>query len=113
MFMNLSFLCDNVSKTFLVTYSRMGCPVDLDGLVTLFAKPIQQASKLRYLGFIVDSHLSRRNHSEAISAKIVRSVCILRRFKHFLPQKILLILYSLLYPYIAYGCFIWNSNYCY
>ena len=91
--MNVSFLCVNVSKTFLMTYSRLGSPVNLNGLVTLYGKPVQQVGKLRYLRFIVDCHLPWRNHSEAISAKIARGVRILRRFRHFLPQKILLTLY--------------------
>ena len=60
----------------------------------------------------MDCHLSWSSHSEAISVKIVCGVGILRHFKHFLPQKILLTLYySLIYLYIAYGCFILSSNF--
>ena len=79
-FMNVSFRRVNVGKTFLMTYRRVGSPVDLNGLVTLYEKPVQQVGKLRYLVFIVDCHLSWRNHSEAISANIAPGISILRRF---------------------------------
>ena len=35
---------------------------------------------------------------------------MLRSLKHFLPKRILLMIYeSIVYPYISYGCLIWSS----
>lgn len=111
-FMNLSLLCVNVKKTFLMTFCRVGMPVDASGLVTLSGKPVQQVHIVRYLGFFIDSNLSWKHHSDVISAKIARGVGMLRRLKHFLPKRVLLMIYhSIVYPYISYGCLIWSSNF--
>ena len=95
-----------------MTFCRVGTPLDVYGLVTLCGKPIQQVDHLRYLGFYLDYHLSWRCHSDAISSKIAHGVGILRRLQHLFPQRILLtIYYSFVYPYISYGCHLWNSNF--
>ena len=68
---SLSLVCVNLCKTFLMTFCRVGIPLDVSGLVTLCGKPIKQVDHLRYLGFYLDYHLSWRCHSDAISSKIV------------------------------------------
>ena len=45
-FTSLSLLCVNVRKTFLMTFCRVGTPLDVYGLVTLCGKPIQQVDHL-------------------------------------------------------------------
>ena len=111
-FTSLSLLCVNVRKTFLMTFCRVGTPLDVSGQVTLCGNLVQQVDHLRYLGFYLDCHLAWKCHSDAISSKIARGVGILRRLQHFLPQRILLtIYYSLVYPYISYGCLLWSSNF--
>ena len=40
-FASLSLLCVNTRKTFLITFCRVGTPLDLSGQVTLCANPVQ------------------------------------------------------------------------
>ena len=110
--MNLSLICFNVKKSFLMTFCRVGMPVDARDLVILSGKLIQQVHIFRYLGFFIDSKLSCRHHSDVISSKIARGVEMLYRLKNILPKRILLMIYhSIVHPYISYGCLIWSSNF--
>ena len=80
--------------------------VDARDLVILYGKPIQQVHILRYLGFLIDSNLSWKHHSDVISSKTARGVGMLRRLKHFLPKWIPLMIYH----YCSPVYFIWTPS---
>ena len=69
-FTSLSLLCVNVRKTFLMTFCRVGTPLDVSGQVTLCGNLVQQVGHLRYLGFYLDCHLAWKCHSDTISSKL-------------------------------------------
>ena len=66
----------------------------------------------KFLGVILDDHLSFKPHIQYISTKIAKNLGILFKIKHLLPEHIRLNLYySLIYPYLIYGNNVWGSNY--
>ena len=91
----------------------MGDSVDVSGEVLLCEKHVVQVKSLRYLGLQIDSNLSRKHHSDIISAKMPRRVGILGRLTHFLPERTLSTIHFhiVIYPCISYGCVVWSHNF--
>ena len=65
---------------------------------------------MKYLGVLIDSHLSWRYRKDYISSKIGRGVGIIVRIRYFVPASTLLKIYrSLIEPYISYGLIAWGQ----
>lgn len=111
-FTSLSLLSVNVTKTNFIVYSRVGKPSDIDGRILFNNKPVVQVQEIRYLGFYIDCNFSWKRHSDVVATKVARGLGAIRRFKNFLPQRVLLLLYhALIHPYASYGCMLWASNF--
>lgn len=66
----------------------------------------------KYLGILIDKHLSFEPHINALWAKLSRSVGIMSKLKHLLPSKTLLQLYyTMVHPRLLYGLVVWGSTY--
>ena len=64
----------------------------------------------KYLGVIIDQHLSWKHHINYIALKISRNIGIISRLRHFVPLKTLLSIYnSLISPYISHGVIAWGQ----
>ena len=63
-------------------------------------------SKIKYLGIYIDSHLSWHNHIDYVCDKVSKSInIIMTKIKRYLGNQCLnSIYYSLVYPYLIYGC---------
>ena len=67
---------------------------------------------VKYLGVYIDSHLSWNNHIDYICSKISKNLNITTRLKRYLTSKSRVsVYYSLIYPYLYYGCLLWGNNY--
>ena len=70
------------------------------------------SNSTKFLGVIIDEHLSWNYHTNTICNKISKGIGILRRLRCELPRKILLIIYNnLILPYLSYCCIIWGFTY--
>ena len=59
---------------------------------------------------MIDENLTWKKHIDAILKTISRNAGMLTKFKHFVRENILYILYcTLILPYINYGIIIWGS----
>ena len=64
----------------------------------------------KFLGHIIDEHLSWADHISYVRGKISSGNYALARTKHFLPPNIRLTLYnSLIRPHLEYGIIIWGG----
>ena len=64
-----------------------------------------------FLGIIIDSGLTWKNHIKSISTKIARGVGILSKLKHSLPKHVLRSLYfTLIYPHLTYCMTVWYGT---
>jgi hypothetical protein len=78
--------------------------IEIDGL------SIEFVNHFNYLGIDLDCHLSWKIHTDKISKKISKTIGIMTRLKHFLPDYIMLTLYnSLISPYLNYGLLVWGT----
>jgi len=74
--------------------------------------PINQVTSSKFLGVILDQHLTWKEHLKAISYKIAKNVGILKRASYLLPSHVRLTLYyTLVYPYLTYCNLVWASTY--
>lgn len=111
-FTTLSMLAVNVKKTNFMVFSRIGKPIDLGGRILFSGNSLEQVDLVRYLGFYLDCNMSWKHHSDLVASKVARGLGIIRRLKHFVPGRVMLLLYhAIISPYISYGCVLWASNF--
>ena len=73
---------------------------------------ISQTSAANYLGITIDTDLKFHNHIVLLEHKISRTIGILSKLRHFLPQSTLLkIYYALIHSQLMYGLPIWGSTF--
>ena len=73
-------------------------------------KRFERKDDVKYLGVIIDQHLSWKHHINYIALKISRNIGIISLFRHFVPLKTLLSIYnSLISPYISYDLIAWGQ----
>ena len=69
-------------------------------------------SLLNTLVYTLIVTLAWNNHIDYICSKISKNVNIMTRLKRYLTSKSLAsVYYSLIYPYLYYGCPLWGNNY--
>ena len=72
---------------------------------------LERETFVKYLGVLIDSHLSWKSHEDYISLKISKTIGIISRLWHFIPSPIVLDIYrALIYPYISYGLVVWGQT---
>ena len=109
-----------VSNLLIVTYLELQNYL-YKSYINLYIENIEivQTNTARFLGVSIDSNLTWKNHIDSITKKVAKSVGIIKRIRHCLPNNILRTLYNtLILPYINYCNIIWaktkvtkNNNY--
>ena len=75
-------------------------------------REIKQEKFIKYLGVLIDSHLSWKYHILHISKKIKRCIGILSKIRHSVTNQVLIQLYySLIYPFLTYSLITWGNTY--
>ena len=65
---------------------------------------------VKYLGVLLDSHLSWKYHIDNVALKISRIIGVIARLRHLVPFTTLLSIYrSLILPYLSYGLAVWGQ----
>ena len=65
---------------------------------------------VKYLGVLLDSHLSWKYHIDNVALKISRIIGVIARLRHLVPFTTQLSIYrSLILPYLSYGVAAWGQ----
>ena len=114
--LNTNKLSLNTSKSNFVIFHPFQRKPDYNVTLKMYDNDLKILTSLerkhyvKYLGVLIDSHLSWRYHIEYISSKISKGVGIIARLRHFVPTSTLFKLYrSLIEPYISYGLTTWGQ----
>ena len=71
-----------------------------------------RVTTIRYLGNLMDEHLTWSKHITHIQNLIAKNIGIISRFRPFINTKTALLLYfALIYPYLTYCNIVWASTY--
>ena len=102
--------CVNVEKTNYVLFSHRNTahlsPISIGNSM------IKRSGSIKFLGIMVDEHLTFKNHVHYVSNKLSRSVGILNKLKLFLPFKASKSIYfAFILPYLNYVTKIWHAGY--
>ena len=71
---------------------------------------LAEKSEVKYLGVIIDEHLSWKSHVNHVNMKLARALGILKKLKDFAPKNLLrTFFYSFFQPHIDYCLINWGS----
>ena len=103
----------NLRKTkYLIFQPRQKVDYNLLPPLSIAGQCLEQVSKIKYLVIYVDSHLSCHDHIDYLCDEVSKSINIMTKIKSYLGNQCLsTIHYSLIYPYLIYGCILWGNNY--
>jgi hypothetical protein len=98
----------NLSKTKIIAFHSANKCVTLPKLL-IDNTEIEYVNEFSILGVVVDKNLNWTPHINHIIKKISKSICILNKLKHYLPEQTLKTIYnSLINSHINYGILCWG-----
>ena len=94
----------NVKKSNFIVFKSRSKKLKKELHIKLNKKTLERVKQTKFLGIMVDEHLTWKDHIDYVTLKMIRICRILRRIRFFLNQSTLKLLhYSLVYPYLHYG----------
>ena len=101
---------NNIEKTNVVVFHPYNKPLLQNITLKINKNAIIEKDHVKYLGMIIDSTLTWKNHINNVSSKISKSIGLLYKIRHFVNIKIMKTLYySLVYPHLLYAIEVWGS----
>jgi len=102
----------NVDKTHFMLFSPSRKKYEISENVVIQNSTIEHVHFTKFLGVIIDSNLSWKNHISYISSKIAKNIGVLCRGRKIFNNETMLSLYNaLILPYLTYCIHIWGSAY--
>ena len=78
--------------------------------ILIHNKAIEETTHVKYLGILIDSKLTFKNHIDELKKKISRSIGVLYKLRPFVTSKILSsVYYAIVYPFLLYGITVWGN----
>ena len=108
LWLNANKLSLNIKKTHFMIFSSKNKPqpnmnINIDGEV------INETSKTKFRGVIIDNKLSWKDHILYISGKLARGTCVILKARKYLMKEALISLYySFVYPHLIYCNHVWG-----
>ena len=111
LWLNLNRLALNVSKTNFVIFRSPKKPLNHNVTLIMNRKAIEQKDHVKYLGILMDQHLTWKQQIANVSKKISRGIGILAKLRGIGLDKSLLcnIYYCLVFSHLSYGVEAWGS----
>jgi hypothetical protein len=113
--LNANRLSLNIKKNHVMVFKNNGkkkSKSSTDPKISLNGELLEIVMETKFLGVILDSGLTWKNHIIYTSKKIAKSVGILSKARKYFNSKTLLQLYySFIYPYLIYCNIIWGNAY--
>ena len=100
----------NASKTELIVFREPKTPLP-NIKIKLNGTKLIPKSKIKYLGLIMDEHLTFKPHISTLNAKLKRANNLLSISRHYLSANLLKqTYYAQFHSHLSYGCQIWGSD---
>ena len=100
----------NIDKTNFVVFHPYNKPLKQKITLKIHKSAIKEKDCVKYLGVLIDSTLTWKDHIDNVITKISKSLGLLYKIRYFVNIKIMRMLYfSLVYPHLTYGIEVWGS----
>jgi hypothetical protein len=102
----------NVEKSSFVVFHPPQRKLPANSELFIFNHKLRREYFIKYLGILIDSNLTSRNHVNNIVKKVKRNVGILSKLRYYVDLHILIKLYyALIYPFLIDGIISWGNTY--
>ena len=102
----------NVSKSNFVLFHPKQKKINRTLLLRINNDKIEESNCTKYLGVLIDKHLTWKSHINMIRTKLSKALGIIHKLKHVVPTQILKLIYnSLFYPHLNYAILNWGCAY--
>ena len=111
LWLNVNRLSLNIDKTNFVIFHPFNKPLKTNITIMIHKKAISEKNSIKYLGVMIDSTLSWKDHVLHLSKKLSRVVGILYKLRDFVNIKLMTnIYYALFYSHVVYAIEVWGST---
>jgi hypothetical protein len=109
--LNANKISLNVSKTDVILFRHKNKQINYDVRLKLNGNKLFFSPFVKYLGVLLDPHLSWKFHTSDLAAKLRRTNGAISKLRHYVPRKTLISVYHALFlSHASYACQIWGQN---
>ena len=102
----------NIDKTNYIIFHSFSRNVPSDFTIKIGKKHVERVKFVKFLGLLLDEHLSWKYHLSELSKKLARTCGIFFKIRHLLPLDVLLCLYNALFlSFLQYGLIVWGQTF--
>ena len=102
----------NISKSNYILFHSTNTSIPSCLSIKMGKKHITRATYVKFLGILLDEHLSWKYHLSELLKKLARTCGILLKVRHLLPTNTLVIVYNALFlSFLQYGIIVWGQTY--
>ena len=102
----------NIDKTNYVIFHSSSRNVPSDSTIKIGKKHIKRVKFVKFLGLLLDEHLSWKYHLSELSKKLARTCGFFFKIRNLLPLDVLLCLYNALFlSFLQYGLIVWGQTF--
>jgi len=112
--LNANLLSLNIKKTNYIIFTGPRKLIHDDPTLVILVNnmPIKRVSQVKFLGIIIDEHLTWQPHILLVKNKIAKIIGVIKRLRNTLPINTLRTLYNaLVLPHLNYGAIVWAGGY--
>ena len=112
--LNINKLSLNIRKTHYIVFTHKK-QINLNNNILINNQIVSRVESTKFLGVIIDSALTWKDHINYIKTKIAKGIGIIcKGRKYFNTSTLLTLYYSFIYPYLTYCVEVWgNTSNCY
>ena len=101
----------NAGKTEILVFRNPKKPMNYDPKIKIDGKRIYPSKYVKYLGILIDAHLTWQYHIKTLVPKLTRAAGMISKIRHFVPNHTLKNIYYAIFSSIMnYGATIWGQN---
>ena len=102
----------NIDKTNYIIFHSSTVKVPSDFAIKIGKKHIKRVRFVKFLGLLLDEHLSWKYHLSELSKKLARTCGMFFKIRNFLPLDVLVCLYNALFlSFLQFGIIVWGQTF--
>ena len=102
----------NFDKTNYIIFHSSSINVSSGSDIRIGKKHIKRVKFVKFLGLLLDEHLSWKYHLSELSKKLARTCGMFFKIRNLLPLDVLICLYNALFlSFLQYGLIVWGQTY--